>query len=86
MENGIDLKVVDLYPDLSKYYLGKGISIAIILEARNIFKKRIISSSNLSTSNYCEWNTPEAIEKVWKKLVKTGEAKYKQELDCYIVE
>jgi hypothetical protein len=86
MENGRDLKVVDLYPDLSKYYLGKGISIAIILEARNIFKKAIISSSNLSTSHYCEWNTPEAIEKVWKKLVITGEAKYNRELDCYIVE
>ena len=86
MENETDLKVVDLYPDSSKYYLGKGISISLLLKCREIFGKRIISSSNLKKSdNYCEWNTPEAIDKVWNPLVKSGKAIYDQDEDLYVV-
>lgn len=43
MENGNDLKVVDLFPDSKKYYLGKGISRAMILHCKNLFVKRLIS-------------------------------------------
>ncbi len=43
MENGVDLKVVDLYPDSIGYYLGKGISRAMILHSKKLFDKRIIS-------------------------------------------
>ena len=83
MENGSDLKVIDLYPDISRYYLGKGISIAIILESKNIFKKRIISSSNSPNARSSEWNSEEAIEKVWSKLVTMRLAEYNEELDYY---
>lgn len=37
MENGTDLKVVDLFSDSKKYYLGKGISRAMILHCKNLF-------------------------------------------------
>jgi hypothetical protein len=85
MENGTDLKVVDLYPDSQKYYLGKGISIAIILESKSIFQKRIISSSNKNKSHSREFNTPEAIEKVWKRLKLCGKADYNSEFDYYFL-
>jgi hypothetical protein len=85
MKNGNDLKVVDLNPDSCKYYLGKGISISLILKCREIFGKRIVSSSNLKKSAYCEWNSSLAIEKVWKPLVKLGFAIYVKEEDQYIV-
>lgn len=85
MKNGIDLKVVDLYPDYHKYYLGKGISVNLILKCREIFGKRIISSNNLQKSQYCEWNSPIAVEKVWKPLVNSGVAVYVEEEDQYVV-
>jgi hypothetical protein len=86
MENGEDLKVVDLYPDSSKYYLGKGISIAIILKAKQIFNKRIISSSNKHKSHSGEFNTAEAIKNVWEPMVENGLAKYYETGDYYYVE
>lgn len=85
MENGIDLKVTDLYADSERFYLGKGISIAMIFEAKKIFNKRIISSSNKSRGNYTEFNTEEAIEKVWSRLVNDGLAEYDPKLDYYFV-
>ncbi|OCA77555.1 hypothetical protein BBI01_03655 [Chryseobacterium artocarpi] len=85
MENQTDLKVVDLHPDRNKYYLGKGISISLILKCREVFGKRIISSNNLKKSEYCEWNSPEAIEKVWNPLVLLGLAIYLENDDQYIV-
>ncbi len=77
-KNGKDLKVVDLYPDSTKKYLGKGISIAIILESKKIFNKRIISSTNVDDKQTVqgEDNSEAAIEKVWKRLVDNDKAKY----------
>lgn len=68
MENGNDLKVVDLFGDNSNYYLGKGISIAIILEAMHIFNKRIISEH--------DGGWPAAREKVWERMRLQGLADY----------
>ncbi|MFC4165070.1 hypothetical protein ACFOWU_15485 [Epilithonimonas zeae] len=75
MDNS-DLKVVDLYPDSKNYYLGKGISINILLKLKELLKKRIISSSNIHKTELCEFNSPEAIEKIWDRLVSGGFAKY----------
>ncbi len=83
MENGNDLKVVDLFGDCNNYYLGKGISIAIILKSKEIFNKRIISSSNKVQSYRDEANYKPAIEKVWKKMVSKGLAGYDSENDFY---
>ncbi len=83
MENGNDLKVVDLFGDCNNYYLGKGISIAIILKSKEIFNKRIISSSNKRQSYRGEANYKPAIEKVWKKMVSKGLAGYDSENDFY---
>jgi len=78
MENGNDLKVVDLFGDCSSYYLGKGISIAMILRSKEMFNKRIISSSNKAKSFIGEANYKDATEKVWKRMVDSGLAEY----DC----
>lgn len=75
MENGIDLKVIALFAD-NTYYLGKGISISIILKAKEIFGKRIISSSNLPPITVGESISELAISKVWKPLVERRKAKY----------
>ena len=85
MENGTDLKVVDLFPDTKNYYLGKGISIAMILKAKSIFNKRIISSSNIDakTSFSGEMRWSDATNKVWKKLEKKNLAKYDKGDDYY---
>ncbi|HLP13604.1 MAG TPA: hypothetical protein VK177_16840 [Flavobacteriales bacterium] len=83
MENGQDLKVVDLYPDSQKHYLGKGISIAIILHSKELFNKRIISSSNKKKSFEGEANWQDAIEKVWKRLENNSLAGYDKENDFY---
>lgn len=82
MENGRDLKVVDLF---AGDYKGKGISIPIILKSKQLFNKRIISSSNRIKSYSGEANWGEAIEKVWKPLVSQGLAKYDTEKDYYFV-
>lgn len=85
MENGIDLKVIALFAD-NTYYLGKGISISIILKAKEIFGKRIISSSNLRPVTIGESISELAISKVWKPLVECGKAKYcESEHHYYII-
>lgn len=82
MENGSDLKVVDLF---AGDYKGKGISIPIILKSKQLFNKRIISSSNKLKSYSGEANWDEAVEKVWKPLVSQELAKYDIENDYYFV-
>lgn len=83
MENGSELKVVDLYPDRNKYYLGKRISINIILFLKEYFKKRIISSSNNKHSEYCEFNSDIAIKYVWEKLRSFNKVEYCRTRDVY---
>jgi len=83
MENDKDLKVVDLFSDSSNYYTGKGISIAIILQSKEMFNKRIISSSNKLKTFIGEANYKDAIEKVWKKMIEKGLALYNSECDYY---
>ncbi len=82
MENNTDLKVVDLF---AKKYIGLGISRAIILKSKEIFQKRIISSSNKFPSYIGEANWPESIDKVWKPLVSRGLANYDIKNDYYFV-
>lgn len=81
MDNGTDLKVVAVYPDQKNYYLGRGISISIILKVKEIFERRIISSSNLKPTYIGESISDLAIEKVWSRLVDMGKAKY-----CFLLE
>jgi hypothetical protein len=76
MENGNDLKVVDLFPDSKKYYLGKGISRAVILHCKNLFMKRIISEEGNS-------NWDEARLKVWERMKSNGEVAYCESNDFY---
>lgn len=87
MEDGISLKVVDLYPDFERYYLGKGISIAIILESSKIFNKRIISSSNnfKTKSSLGEFNSEKAIEKVWHRMMNMNLVEYDKINDVYFI-
>jgi hypothetical protein len=80
MENGTDLKVIDLFA--GEYYKGKGISVAIILNAKELFNKRITSSSKKVKSHYSEDRWKDA-EKVWQGLVEKGFAKYDEHNDYY---
>ena len=81
MDNGKDLKSIDLFPP--EYYKGKGISIAVILKAKDLFNKRIISSSNDKETHSGEMRWEDATEKVWKRMVANGLAKYDHENDYY---
>lgn len=76
MENGIDLKVVDLYPDSNDYYTGKGISRAMILHCKYLFGKRIISERG-------DDNWPDARNKVWERMKSDGEVAYCESNDFY---
>lgn len=76
MENGTDLKVVDLFSDSRKYYLGKGISRAMILHCKNLFMKRIISERGNK-------NWEEARTKVWERMKSNGEFAYCESKDFY---
>lgn len=76
MENGIDLKVVDLYPDSNNCYKGKGISRAMILHCKFLFGKRIISERG-------ENNSPDARNKVWERMKSDGEVAYCETKDYY---
>jgi hypothetical protein len=76
MENGTDLKVVDLFPDSKKYYLGKGISRAMILNCKNLFVKRIISERGNN-------NWEDARTKVWERMKSNGEVAYCETKDFY---
>jgi hypothetical protein len=80
MDNGIDLKVIDL---CANKYAGCGISRYIILRSKELFGKRIISSSNRFPSFLGESNWEDAINKVWIPLVKEGNAIYDHEFDYY---
>lgn len=60
---------------------GKGIPDAMILEARRIFQKKIISSSNKKKIIY-EWRK-QAADKVWKRLIQKGYAEYDEKSDIY---
>lgn len=82
MENGRDLKVIDLYANA---YKGRGISIPIILKSKELFNKRIISSSNKTKIFSGEANLCEAITKVWEPMVKQGLAKYDSKYEYYYV-
>lgn len=77
------LKVIDLFPDTEKYYLGNKISISIILEAKKIFNKTIRSSSNRYPKYIGEMRFEPAEIYVWKPLVEMGLAKYNEEKDFY---
>ncbi|QQQ28928.1 hypothetical protein [Chryseobacterium indoltheticum] len=76
MENGNDLKVIDLFPDSKKYYLGKGISRAMILHCKNLFVKRIISEGGNN-----KWE--EARTKVWERMKSNREVAYCESNDFY---
>ena len=82
MPNGTDLKVTDLF---ACDYKGRGISIPMILKAKELFGKRIISISNKNPARYDEANWPDAIEKVWQPMVSQRLAEYNDEGDYYIV-
>lgn len=75
MTNGTDLKVVDLFAD-NKYYLGKGISIAMISHCKFLFRKRIISERGKD-------NWPDARSKVWERMKSSGEVSYCESKDFY---
>lgn len=83
MDNGHDLKVVDLFSSTKKYYLGKGISVSMIKEVKFIFNKRIISSSNNHPTFSHEQRWPDAENKVWQRLVDSNEAAYDEEKDYF---
>ncbi|MBD1362982.1 hypothetical protein IDJ77_04090 [Mucilaginibacter sp. ZT4R22] len=82
MNDDIHLKVIDLF---MKHYSGNGIAIAIILKARELFGKKIISSSNTNKSFTSEANWPEAIQRVWQPLVDQGLAHYDAPNDHYVL-
>lgn len=82
MDDNIHLKVIDLF---MHDYQSKGIAKAIILKAKEIFGKTIISSSNSHKSFTGESNWPEAIEKVWEPLTKQGLAVYDDTNGHYIL-
>lgn len=76
MENGNDLKVVDLFPDSGGNYVGKGISRAMILHCKKLFEKRIISEEG-------DKNSKEARTKVWERMKSDGEVAYCESKDIY---
>lgn len=82
MNDSIHLKVIDLF---MHDYQGKGIATAIILKAKEIFGKTIISSSNTNKSFAGEANWSEAIDYVWQPLVKKGLAYFDETNGYYIV-
>jgi hypothetical protein len=82
MENQKDLKVIDLF---AFDYVGRGISIEIILKCKELFKKRIISSSNNKKSFPEEAIWPDAIDKVWNRMVKLGLAKFDHANDYFYI-
>lgn len=81
MENDEDIKLIDLFPP--DYYRGKGISIAIILKAKELFNKRIISSSNIKRTFIGEMRWKDATEKVWKRMVDDGIASFDPKNDIF---
>ncbi|MDB5004390.1 MAG: hypothetical protein JWQ34_2615 [Mucilaginibacter sp.] len=82
MNDDVHLKVIDLF---MHDYQGKGIARAIILKAKEIFNKRIVSSSNVNKTFTGESNWPEAIKRVWKPLAEEGLAVYDEINGYYIL-
>ncbi|MDB5088584.1 MAG: hypothetical protein JWR09_2578 [Mucilaginibacter sp.] len=82
MDNGTDLKVMDMF---ASDYKGRGISIPMILKSKELFGKRIISSSNKHKSRPGEMNWEEGIKKVWEPMVAQGLAAYNPIDDRYYV-
>ncbi len=80
-DNLFDLKCIDMYA-LNEAYKGKGISRAVILEARKVFKKRIISSSNQRRIDPHEQRREDG-SKVWMKMKVAGLAGYNEEGDYF---
>jgi len=79
MDNGKDLKVTDCY---AHGYKGEGIAATMILEAKQSFNKRIVSSSNKkkSVSGESRWEDATIL---WEKLVERKLAKYDEENDIF---
>jgi hypothetical protein len=80
MDDGIHLKVIDLF---TKDYQCKGIAVSIILKAKEIFGKRIISSSNTKKNFRGEANWSQAVERIWLPLSEQGLAFYNAENDYF---
>lgn len=76
-----DLKVIDMFA-MNEYYRGKGIARAIIIEAKKILGKRIISSSNYHKLHNRELRKPDAT-RVWEKMVEDGLAGYNIDGDYF---
>lgn len=74
------LKVTDMFIGKKNHRM-KGIPEAIILEAKTVFNKKIISSSNKQKQIY-EWRSLDA-DKVWCRLIEKGLAKYNSTKDIY---
>lgn len=70
----------DLFPPPS--YLGRGISIAFVLKAKEIFGKRIISSSNKFPATG-EMRKAPAEKYLWEPLRELGLAGYDNDRDIY---
>lgn len=77
------LKVTDMFKGKDEH-LRTGLPEALILLAREIFKKSIISSTNFDDYKIStrEWRSEKAT-KVWKRLVNKGLAAYIEIKDTY---
>lgn len=83
MKGGKDLKVVNLARTDYIRNKGKRISIAMILESKILFKRRIISSSNLKKTFSKESRFQRATDYVWKKMEAENLAAYNDIGDYY---
>ncbi len=84
MNDGLTLKVIDAFMN---DYEGNGIAIAILLKSKELFGKRIISSSNKkeyrSFVGESRWST--ATDNIWQPLVLQGLATYNNVGDYFIL-
>jgi hypothetical protein len=76
-----ELKVTDMFIGKNAHRR-KGIPEALILEAKRIFDKRIISSSNKQSILIAERRSRDAT-KVWERLVNKGFAIYNEAQDIF---
>lgn len=81
MSGDKELKLIDLFP--ADHYRGKGLSVAIITEARKLFQRTIISSSTNCPTYTGESRRIDATNKVWQRLVDDGLAGYDGERDVF---
>lgn len=75
------LKVTDIFKGKDSH-LKTGLPEALILLSKQLFNKKIISSSNKVKTESCEWRS-EPGTKVWKRLVKRNLALYDSETDTF---